>query len=84
MMQTAGCAKLLILLRCADCCQTVQAVPKQDGTSVYRHAAAVAHKVFHRHGGENQKPLQIINLDGDCEEALRFDRARLLCIDGDG
>ena len=65
-------AKLLIFLACVDCRETVQGVRKQDRTSVCGRVAGFAHKVFHRHGGEKQKPPRIKNLPADPEVQPRF------------
>ena len=71
-IKTIARAKLLIFLGRADCRETVQAVRKRDRASVWDGAAGFAHKVFHRHGGENQKPLQIKNLPVEPEAPPRL------------
>ena len=83
MMKTDDRAKSLILLGCENCRESVQGGEKQDRTSVFDRAASVAHKVFHRHGGENQKPQKIKNLPAVCEGRLKFVWARAFAHRGD-
>ena len=83
MMKTDERAKSLILLGCSDCRETVQAGEKRDRTSLSGRAAGVAHKVVHRHSGENQKHQKIKNLPGVCEIRLKFVRVRAFGGRGD-
>ena len=70
MVKTVDDAKLLILLRRLGCFQSGQRVRNQDRTSVWGRRPAVAHKVFHRPSGENQKRPLIKNLAGEPEHRL--------------
>jgi hypothetical protein len=71
MMKTAERAKLLILLAGVDCRETVQGVRNRDRTSISARTAGLAHKVFHRHGGEDQKRPKIKNLQPEAEFRLK-------------
>jgi len=62
MSKTIESAKSLILLGRADCSESGQRRRNQDTTSVWGDLRFVAHKVFHRHGGENQNHPRIKNL----------------------
>jgi hypothetical protein len=70
--QTAGTAKLLILLATPPCRESGQGGAKQAGTSVSGRVGMLTHKVFHSRGGEFQKPPKIIGLRAEYEERLRI------------
>jgi hypothetical protein len=78
MMKTVERAKLLILLGSLDCRETGQGVRNQDRTSISGRAGALAHKVFHRHGGEDQKRPKIKNLQPEAEFRLKSLQGRLV------
>ncbi|HEX4234415.1 MAG TPA: hypothetical protein VH041_08905 [Caldimonas sp.] len=71
MMKTGERAKLLILLGSIDCPETGQRDWNQDRTSISGRASTVAHKVFHRCGGEDQKQPKIKNLQPEAEFRLK-------------
>jgi hypothetical protein len=71
MMKTGERAKSLILLRSCGCRETGQGARNQDRARISGRGAALAHKVFHRHGGEDQKRPKIKNLRPEAEFRLK-------------
>jgi hypothetical protein len=84
MMQTVPRAKLLISLRLTDCRESGQAVRKRDRTSISGDAGGFAHKVVHRHGGEDQKQPKIKNLEVESERRLKCARQLAVAPPDDG
>jgi hypothetical protein len=74
MSKTIESAKSLILLGRSDCSESRHRRRNQDRTSVWGGPGLVAHKVFHRRGGENQNHPRIKNLGHEAEHRLNSGR----------